>query len=482
MRSLTIDFVLRATNGQLLAGSEQKFKESFSAIGTDTRLDLSRQIFFALKGEAFDGHDFLEKALANRAAAIVLHKDSKENRALAEIYPEVAFILVKDTLKALQDLAREWRRQSKAMIVGITGSNGKTTSKEFTAAVIGTAKKVHYSKGSFNNHWGVPFSLLAEPDDTQVSVIEMGMNHAGELIELAKIAEPDVVVCSTVGRAHVEYFGSVEKIAEAKEEIYQASPATAQRIYNLDNPYTLKMYEKAGKEYPNSKRIWNFSEKNRNADVFLEIEKLSMSSMHVRGTLLNTSGTAEIPVFGAQNLTNVMVAASMALATGMTPEQVWKALPQCRTNWGRNQLVHTARGAEILFDGYNANPDSMKALLGNVPLLKVGGKKIGVFGQMLELGSHSPELHRELGVMAGKSGFDLLWFYGADSAAFQAGAESVGFSKNLIVSNGYEDSLASRVSDVLNKGDIALVKGSRGMKLERFVLACEPTDFTLNKS
>lgn len=478
MRALTVDFILKATNGKLLQGSSTTFK----SIGTDTRTDLSNQVFFALKGEAFDAHGFLDKALEAKAAGVVIHFVDAVTEKLMKAHPQIPFILTKDTLKALQDLAHAWRKESKSLILGITGSNGKTTSKEFTAAVLATKKKVHYSKGSFNNHWGVPLSLLAEPEGTEVSVIEMGMNHAGELTELALIAEPDVVVCSTVGRAHVEYFGTVEKIAQAKEEIYIASPKKAQRIYNLDNPLTFEMYQRSVQEYPESRRIWSFSEKNKSADVFLQIEKLSMSSMHVQGTLAGVSGKAEIPVFGSQNLTNVMVAANMALAVGMTAEQVWKALPECKTNWGRNQLVHTKKGAEILFDGYNANPDSMRALLDNVPLLKTQGKKVGVFGQMLELGEYSEGLHRELGAMAGSKNFDCIWFYGADSAAFRAGAESAGFSKKLIVSNSYEDSLASEVAHVLDHGDIALVKGSRGMKLERFVLACDPTDFSLKKS
>ncbi len=152
---------------------------------------------------------------------------------------------VPDTLLALQRLGTWARREAKAIVLGITGSNGKTTTKEFSAALIGTVKDVHYNKGSFNNHWGVPFTLLHLPPTKDVAIVEMGMNHAGELTELVRIAEPDVVVCTMVGRAHMEFFGNIEKVAEAKEEIYEAAKPETVRIYNLDNPQTHNMHVKA---------------------------------------------------------------------------------------------------------------------------------------------------------------------------------------------------------------------------------------------
>ena len=401
---------------------------------------------------------------------------------LEKILSQVTVVLVKDTLRALRDLAHYSRKKSPSKIIGITGSNGKTTSKEFTKAVLASKYKVHSPQGSFNNHWGVPFTLLAEPDGTEISVIEMGMNHAGEIQRLAEIAQPDIAVCSMVGRAHIEHFGTVEKIAQAKEEIYKYSPAQAVRIFNRDNPWTKKMWDRAANDYKLAPVLLSFSEKDKLADLWIEIKELKMSGLTVVGTISGVRGTAEIPVFGAQNLTNILVAASCAVAVGMKPEEIWKALPLCRTSWGRNQLIHLKSGAEMLFDGYNANPDSMAALLDNMKLLKSKGKKIGVFAQMKELGEHSEKMHFDLGERVGKTGFDCVWFYGDDHAAFAAGLKSSGYSKKSIISNTYEVSLASEIASVLHLHDTVVVKGSRGMELERFVLACDPLDFSKNKN
>jgi len=474
MKKISLNDLLKATGGKTLSTKDTEF----SGIGTDTRVDLSGLIFVALKGEQYDAHQFLDAAVTKGAAALLVHE---KPATFSSLQNKITVVLVEDTLKALQNLANFERKKSKAVVVGITGSNGKTTSKEFTAALVATKKKVHYSKGSFNNHWGVPLTLLAEPSATEVSIVEMGMNHAGELTELCHIAEPDVVVCSTVGQAHVEFFGTVEKIAEAKEEIYKASPAAAIRIFNLDNPLTHKMYEHSLKTQK-SKRVITFSAQDAKADVCLKIDELSMSFLKISGMIGGEKGQAQVAVFGAQNLTNLMVAASIGLAVGMTAKEIWQGLPACKTNWGRNQLVHTRKGAEILFDGYNANPDSMRALLENVAMIKNSGKKIGVFGEMLELGSHSAELHQVLGEKVGRAGFDLVWFYGPDADSFMNGIKTSGFKKSIMISNSYEQSLASEIASVLDKDDIALVKGSRGMKLERFVMACDPLDFSLNKN
>jgi UDP-N-acetylmuramoyl-tripeptide--D-alanyl-D-alanine ligase len=468
MKKLKLEAVLKATGGKILS---EKVKE-FSGIGSDTRDDLGGLLFFALKGDAFDAHNFLEKAVESEAAGIVLHDATKAQPLL----DKVTVILVPDTLKALQDLAHFSRQNSSAKIVGITGSNGKTTTKEFANLMLATAKKVHMPQGSFNNHWGVPFTLLAEPEGTQVSLIEMGMNHAGEIKRLCEIAEPDVALVTMVGRAHIEAFGSEDKIAEAKEEIYKFSKSTATRIYNLENGWTNRMFVHHKKQYHNSKAM-TFSSKDSGADVFLKIKSLSMSKLFVVGKIAGVEGEATVPVFGAQNLVNLMAASSICHAMGMTPKEIWKALPLCRTNWGRNQLVHLSSGAELLFDAYNANPDSMNALLDNVALLQNSGKKIGVFAQMKELGEHSAKLHEELGAKVGSSGFDIIWFYGADHGAFASGIESSGFHKKLYISDAYEQSLASQVANVLQLDDAVVVKGSRSMEMERFVLACEPLDF-----
>lgn len=475
---LNLEFVATAMSAQILSHK----KDVFFGVGSDTRKDLDGQIFFALKGDQFDAHQFVSQAVQQKAAALVVHEWPDEYKKFEN---EVTVLKVLDTLKALQDLARAHRRQSKAIVIGITGSNGKTTSKEFTAAVLEPYRKIHFSKGSFNNHWGVPFTLLAEPEDTEVTICEMGMNHSGELAGLTEINEPDIVCCSVVGTAHIENFGYIEGIAAAKEEIYDHSPPQAQRIYNIDTPLTLKMFEKAKLKFTESKRLWTFSEKDLTADVFLNVKAVTMKSLIVEGMIAGTRGQAELSIFGVQNITNVMVAACNGLAVGLSADQIWQSLHRCKTNWGRNQFLQTESGAEILFDGYNANPDSMGALISNLSLIKNTGKKIGVFAEMKELGELAESAHRELGQKVAVAGFDHVWFYGPSLRFFEEGYRSMkrtDRSKNsLMISSNYEDSLASQLSSVLQSGDCVLIKGSRGMKLERVVLAFKALNFSLNK-
>lgn len=469
MRAMDVQTIVKVTGAKVLS---QKATE-FVGIGTDTRITLQDQLFMALKGEAFDAHQFLDKAAAQGAAGLLVHEENDQTRSLQG---KITVLLVPDTLKALQKLGNWARHESTAQIVGITGSNGKTTTKEFTAALVGSAMDVHYNKGSFNNHWGVPFTLLQLPPKKDVAIIEMGMNHAGEITELVHIAEPDVVVCTMVGRAHIEFFGTIEKIAEAKEEIYEAAGDKTVRIYNLDNTQTHNMYVKGREKFAKA-RVLTFSSDDPRADVHLMISSMTMGELVVKGTIGGKEGSARVQVFGAQNLTNLMAAASVGLAVGMTPEQVWAGLPACKTNWGRNQLVHLKSGAQMIFDAYNANPDSMKALIDNMKLLTVEGRKVGVFGQMRELGTASAELHEELGTWVGKAGFDKVYFIGDDAPAFTKGLSSAGYKNPAVIEKEFKETSGQDLAMFLKKGDIAVVKASRGTKLERFVFPCEPLDF-----
>lgn len=469
MTTMKLDWILKATGGEALSTHAQ----SFHSIGTDTRVDLSGQLFVALVGDQFDAHHFLSNAVAKGASALLVHRLSEKDQALLE---KVTVIQVQDTLKALQDLARSYRQGLNVKVLGLTGSNGKTTTKEFLTSILSSFKKVHSSKGSFNNHWGVPLTLLQIPPEAEMAVVEMGMNHAGEITELVKIADPDVVMCTMVGRAHIEHFGTVDKIADAKEEIYEAASETAIRVYNLDNPWTLRMFQKARTRFPKAK-IFTFSEHDSKADVSFKISRMNMRQIELVGRIASVEGQVSVPVFGAQNLTNLMAAAAEALAIGLTPAEIWQGLAQCRTAWGRNQFVRLKVGAEMIFDAYNANPDSMAALLDNMKLVEVAGKKRGVFGQMRELGDQSADLHRELGERVGQVGFDSVYFIGSDEAAFRSGLEASGFQGTYLGKPDYTDEMGLHLAKSLGSQDLVVVKASRGTRLERFVHPCEPLDF-----
>lgn len=460
--NLTLDELLKATNGTAVS----RKVDNFIGVGTDTRKDLKGQIFIALKGENHDAHDFLNAAVEKGAAALLVHKETADLKTLAD---KVSIVKVDDTLRALQALAKYWRRRNHFNVVAISGSNGKTTTKEFAHTLISPSIKTHSSKGSFNNHWGVPLSLLAAPEGTQIVIQEMGMNHAGEITELCHIAEPRYVMITMVGQSHIGELGSQAAVARAKEEIYMACPQ-AVGVFNGDNQFTLDMLQRFRKNSPNSK-VFTFSQFNRMADVYLRAETMSIDEMIVSGVIGGVEGRTKVRVIGRQNVINLSAASCMALAIGLRPEQIWPHLAECKTTWGRNQVVQLNGGAKVLFDAYNANPESMAASVRNVLEWNIEGKKVGIFGEMLELGADSARLHKELGEMVGSSDFEVVWFMGPHKADFEAGLKGTNFQKTHFISDSYEQTLAIKIGSMLNPSDIVVVKGSRGMKLERVLEA-----------
>ncbi len=457
------------TSGKIIS----RHLSEFDFIGTDTRSDLSKKIFVALKGDTYDAHDYLDQAVLKNAGLLLVHRLDQK---FTDLKDQISIILVDDTLQALQQFAHRYRQSLATKIIGITGSNGKTTTKEFTAEILRCFKKTHYNQGSFNNHWGVPLTLLQIEADHEFAVIEMGMNHAGEIKRLVEIADPDVVVCTMVGTAHIEFFGTAKKIAEAKSEIYQDSRATTIRIFNQDQDLTFAMMYPVAKKYPAS-RMLSFSGVNDNADVYFKINQLTMRNIKISGIIAGVKGEATIPIFGKHNLVNLMAASTLAYACAMPPEKIWLALEKCKMVWGRNQFIQTVSGAEILFDGYNANPDSMGALLENIPLLQVAGKKIGIFGQMKELGSEAPEAHRQLGLKAGQAGFDHILFIGEDYEYFLAGLNQADFQNPAEVELEFKNEMGNRLQQILKNGDVVVIKGSRGAATERFIPFCDPINW-----
>ncbi len=461
----TLNQIAKWTNGKILSTHQ----ENFSEVGTDTRKKLTEKIFIALKGDAFDAHEYLDKAAQQGAGLLIIHELKPEFENLKN---KVSIIIVDDTLAALQDFAHGYRKTLNTKIISITGSNGKTTTKEFTATILNQFKKTHLNFGSFNNHWGVPLTLLEIPSDAVFAVVEMGMNHAGEITKLVEIAEPDVVVCTMVGRAHIEHFGSIQKIAKAKEEIYQTTPENTVRIFNQDQDETYDMMYPVAKKYPAS-RMLSFSEKNDEADVYFKIENQSGRGMTISGSIAAYKSTATIPVFGKHNLTNLMAASCLAYAVGMKHEDIWKALPLCKSAWGRNEFIETEIGVDILFDGYNANPDSMKALLDNIAQLTVQSKKIAAFGQMKELGDHAVAEHIVLAEFAVDAGFDFIYFIGENAKDFEQGLKNKNY-KNYLCEADLSEKMSDSFKKQIGAGDLIVIKGSRGARTEKFVELCGP--------
>lgn len=467
----SIDDLVQGTKGQL----KNKTSETFKSITTDSRKDVKGKVFVALKGDVHDGHKFVADVVKNGVGAVIVHEFKPEWQPLLN---QTTWIVVGDTLKALQDLSHYWRKRWSRQkpgrkIIGVTGSNGKTSVKDFTHTLLNGAFEVLKNQGSFNNHWGLPLTLLELNENHQMAVVEMGMNHAGEIKALCQIAEPDIAVVNNVGRAHSENFKTPDGIAKAKEEIYYGLHEDGIGVFNLADPKTKKMHEEWSEELST---IYTFG--TPEADVYFKLSKSGMGGLTLSGQIAGEEGEVTVPIWGDHNLMNLMAASALALAAELEPSLIWKQLPQCQTGWGRNQWVQLKSGSSLLFDAYNANPDSFAALFKNLGALETPSKVIGVFGEMLEQGAVREKEHYELGKLAARSPVTDCFFIGASSPEFQRGFEEQGNGKNLVTSNSYEDSLALKIKSMLDTKSLVVVKGSRGGALERVVLNLDPVNFS----
>lgn len=461
----SLDFVLHATGGKLV---NQGKAQGFSAVGTDSRKDLSGQLFVALKGDVFDAHDFLASASTSGAAGVLVHQGEK----LSELPSHVSQILVADTLVALQQLAQAWRRKLNPFLLAVTGSNGKTSTKEFLHQILSQSFSTLKSQGSFNNHWGVPLTLLNLRAEHTHGVIEMGMNHAGEIKQLVRIAEPQVVACTNVGKAHMGNFASREDLAKAKEEIYGPQKGLKIKVFNLDNPFTSAMKDR----YVSDQKILTFSQSDARADVMLQVKTCDAGGLDLTGHILGRKGEVRVPVFGKHHAENLACAATMALACGLSSDQIWQELAKCRTTWGRGEWIETKWGCKVLFDAYNANPDSFGALFENLKDLPrpQGSKWWLIASDMLEMGEEAQEQHRELGQRLNQLPWEGVFYLGEWAGQIQQQLKNVSFwSRREWDASAFEAALKEKIAP----GDLVVVKGSRGGGLERAVKLLGPLNW-----
>jgi len=426
---------------QALGASFHGGDAEFSAVGTDSRTLNRGELFVALRGERFDGHTFLAAAAAGgAAAALVEHADD----ALA--LPQ---IVVKDTTQALGHLGNFWRRRFKVVLVALTGSSGKTTVKEMLAAILRAAASddaVLATRGNLNNHIGVPLTLLELRDGHRYAVVEMGMNHAGEIRYLTRLAEPDVALITNAGSAHLEYLGSVEAIARAKGEIFEGLKDDGTAVFNADDRFAPLWRELAA-----GRRRLEFGIETPAAAVTARYRLRQFDSEIVLNTPLGAAA-ATVPAPGLHNVRNALPPATIAAG-----------LARFGGSRGRLQRKRGRNGATVIDDTYNANPDSVRAAI-DVLAAQPGGR-ILVLGDMGELGGEAATLHAAIGDYARNAGLDGLYTLGALSAhaahAFDAAAQSFARSDDLIAA----------LAPLLTPQTTLLVKGSRLMRMERVVEA-----------
>jgi UDP-N-acetylmuramoyl-tripeptide--D-alanyl-D-alanine ligase len=435
-----------------------------TGVSTDTRTLAPGALFVALAGERFDAHAFLAEAAAKGAAAAVVNAASAPARAGAGALPLLA---VPDTLPALGAIARHHRRRFSIPVVGVTGSNGKTTTREMIAAILATRGPCLRTEGNLNNEVGVPLTLLGMTGEHRSAVIEMGMNHPGEIARLAAIALPQVGLVTLAAAAHLEGLGSIDAVADAKAELYGGLPEGGIAIVNADDARMLERGRRSGR------RMLTFAAgRGRRGDVVVA-EVLGQGEGGLRFLLGigNRELEVEIPgLVGAHNAMNAAAAAAAAIALGCTDGEIRRGLAAVRPVGRRLRLERLPSGVLLVDDCYNANPTSMSAGLRTLAELArgEGRRPVAVLGDMLELGAFEAEAHRALGAEAAAAGIALAAFFGPRS---RAGAEAARAAGLDALDTEDLDQLAAWAKARLAPGDVLLVKGSRGMRLERLVEA-----------
>ena len=462
MARLSLASIARAVSGEVVLGTRPPragAEHEVDGYGIDSRTVKAGELFFAIVGPRFDGHEFVKAAVGRGAVAAVVAKGT------AATYPDApALVRVKDTTRALQDLGAHVRRLRPLRVVGITGSAGKTTAKEMTAAVLGQRFKVLKSEGNLNNTYGLPLVLLRLQEDHEVAVLEMGMSYQGEITRLVEIADPDAGAILNVLRVHLEHFGSLEKIAQAKGELFAGMRRDATAVFNADD----RLVARLGAAFKGPKIPYGVvARKARVRAEAIEVEGLAGSRF-----ILRTDG-GSVPVRlslpGRHNVFNALAAASLGLAMGLECEPIRRGLEAVRPASMRGVLHRLASGAEILDDSYNSNPAAMERAIESLQAASPRGRRVLVSGDMLELGPYEVQAHARLGRQVAEAGIDLFVAVGPLSRRAADSARAAGARDVKHVPDS--EAAADLVTSAVQPGDLILVKGSRGMRMERVVQA-----------
>ncbi|MCX8117186.1 MAG: UDP-N-acetylmuramoyl-tripeptide--D-alanyl-D-alanine ligase [Desulfobacterota bacterium] len=457
--TFTLEEVLEATGGRLLCGKREVV---FPAISTDSRRITEGALFVALKGRRFDGHQFVVEALAKRAGGVLI-EEGKAEEVQRAAQSERPVILVKDTLRALGDMARHRRQKFGISVVGLTGSNGKTTTKELIAACLETSFPVLKTMGNFNNLIGLPLTLLQLTGKEKVAVLEMGMNVPGEIGRLTEIAAPDVGLITNIQRAHLEGLGSLERIQQEKGDLFLKMRQDGTIIVNLDDLRVVEL----GRKFPGRKITIGIE--NRADIMAKEIRTEGREGTSFR--LFHEGGEAEVrlPLIGRHFVYHGLFAIATAKLFGIGTEEILKALETFQPAPMRMEVLSLEGGVNLINDAYNANPDSMEMALRTLSEVKGEGRAIAVLGDMLELGDFTVEAHRQLGRKAALFSIDLLLVMGEEAALVVESALQAGMAPDRAKRVSSPSEAARLIKAFARQGDWILVKGSRGMAMERVV-------------
>jgi UDP-N-acetylmuramoyl-tripeptide--D-alanyl-D-alanine ligase len=449
MAELRLDEIAATTSGRIVQGDRNHLFQKFNI---DSRLSEPGELFFAIVAKR-NGHNFVPDAAGKGAQGAVVSQEVPSPGR------DFALVRVADTIAALQTLATAVLRDHPLKIVGITGSIGKTTTKEFTASLLSQEFQVHKSEGNFNNSLGLPLSLLKLTPDHEVTVLEMGTSAPGELLGLTKIAPPDVSVITNINPVHLEFFHSLEGIAAAKKEILEGTKKGGRAVLNGDDPMVRKIA-------PAWKGKAIFFGLSSGCDIRASaIRKMGLEGLEFDLHLEKRKEKIHIPFLYEDYVYNLLAAVGVCHAFSIPFEKIVREIPRLKPFPRRGGIIRLGRDIKLIDDSYNSNPKALEDILKGLSGLPAK-RKVAVLGDMLELGEREAEFHLRAGEQVAECGWDVLVTIGRLGSHMAEGALSAGLGKDRIFSFSRSEEAAERILSLIQEGDLVLVKGSRGIRTE----------------
>ena len=459
---MTLTQLLSATQGKLIQG----MGAGCEGVSIDTRTLKPGELYISIQGERLDGHRFVQEAFSKGARGVIIASDhSKVVQDISDLPASESFVIeVPDTLRALQDIAFFHRCQFDLPLVGITGTNGKTSTKEMIASIFQERWSVHKNAGNLNNHIGVPLTLLNLESKHQAAVIEMGVRSSGELKRLCEIALPGIGVITNIGFAHLETLGSLEGVARAKGELLEGLKEDSLFVLNADDPFLVKMVsEKKGL------RMLSFGMAHE-ADVMgEEIPSEFHQGERFKIKIREDEVDISLPLFGRHHILNALASSAVALGLGFGLGEIKRGLEKVRGVGMRMEICELSQSIHVINDAYNANPNSVKAALETLIRLSGKGSSVAVLGDMLELGEKTETFHREIGEQVARGGIDFLIAVGEMADHIAKSALKMGMDPNRVWTVTDLSKATQRLLKCLSGGEWVLVKGSRRLGLEQLV-------------
>jgi UDP-N-acetylmuramoyl-tripeptide--D-alanyl-D-alanine ligase len=459
MLTISLSELLKVAGGKLWNDAKANQTRA-RGVSIDSRTIKNENLFVAIPGERFDGHQFVWEA-TNKGASLVIISKEKTNQVKKKELKGIPVVLVEDTKKALRDIAFWHRNKFEIPVVAVTGTNGKTTTKDMIAEVLSSEFRVLKSIKSYNNLIGVPLTLFELNSDTEVLVLELGMSSPGEIRILTKTAQPNLGVITNIGPAHLESMQSLEKIAQAKFELLDNMPSPHTSVLNADDEFLAKRIKNS------REKTISFAIKN---EADFQASELTIDDEGYIGFKVNGKLNINLELLGEHNVYNALAAFAVGALLGVDELKIKESLERYTPSELRMELNQVGN-IKIINDSYNANPVSMANALKTLRQMKDEGRKIAVLGDMLELGEKTLDYHFELGKSVAESGIDLLLTVGKHSPAISQGAKQHGMNPERIFAFDNNERVSSYLLENLKAGDLVLIKGSRKMKLEEVVLS-----------